>query len=136
MNKADMLFALLKAMLTEMSKGALISDIPQLIAAWSRLWDEYKAIDFLALPFPISEAEGDVGQLKTTRSPSALMMSRVKQAYPWYVELDEQAQEQWLAMAGPGHPWSVMAGRANRPQKAKLIRTRRHLSVNHADSNG
>ena len=105
MNKADMLFALLKAMLTEMSKGALISDIPQLIAAWSRLWDEYHAIDFLALPFPIREAEGDVGQLKTTRSPSALMMSRVKQAYPWYVELDEQAQEQWLAMAGHGQSW-------------------------------
>ena len=35
----------------------------------------------------------------------------------------------WLAVAGYGWPWSVMAGRANRPQKAKLIWTRRHLSV-------
>ena len=51
----------------------------------------------MSLPSHIREAVRDLGQSKTSRSPSALLMARIRQVYPSFVELDEQAHEQWTS---------------------------------------
>ena len=72
-------------------------------------WAESQGVDlsaklvFLSLPSDAREAVRHLGQLKTSRNPSATLMARIRQLYPSFVELDGQAQEQWSSEAAATH---------------------------------
>ena len=93
-------------------------------------WADSQGVDlraklvFLSLPSDTREAVRSLGQLKTSRNPSATLMARIRQLYPSFVELDGQAQEQWTREAAARMPnyrvelassvvWLVVRGESN-----------------------
>ena len=60
------------------------------LAAWadSQGVDLRAKLVFLSLPSDAREAVRHLGQLKTSRNPSATLMARIRQLYPSFVELD------------------------------------------------
>ena len=96
------------------------------LAAWpdSQGVDLRAKLVFLSLPSDAREAVRHLGQLKTSRNPSATLMARIRQLYPSFVELDGQAQEQWTREAAARMPnyrvelassvvWLVVRGESN-----------------------
>ena len=61
-------------------------------------WADSQGVDlraklvFLSLPSDTREAVRSLGQLKTSRNPSATLMARIRQLYPSFVELDARPQ--------------------------------------------
>ena len=72
-------------------------------------WADSQGVDlraklvFLSLPSDARGVVRSLGQLKTSRNPSATLMARIRQLYPSFVELDGQAQEQWSSEAAATH---------------------------------
>ena len=78
--------------------------------------DEATKLIFLSLPFNVREAVRSAGSVGKARNRSAVLMKRMRTAYPAYVELDSEAQQDWTYIREIAKPmvWILVRGESNR----------------------
>ena len=71
---------------------------------------------FLSLPSTIREMIRFLGQVRTARKPSALLMARIRMIFPAFVVLDAEARQHWNYPRELAKPmvWILVRGESNR----------------------
>ena len=88
------------------------------LAEWadSQGVDRASKLIFLSLPSTTREFIRFLGQVKTARNPSALLMARIKKIFPAFVNLDAEARQHWNYPRELPKPtvWILVRGESNR----------------------
>ena len=88
----------------------------------SAKWADEQGVDlkakliFLSLPSTSREIIRFLGQVKTARNPSALLMARIRMIFPAFVVLDAEARQHWNYPRELAEPmvWILVRGESNR----------------------
>ena len=78
--------------------------------------DRASKLIFLSLPSTSREFIRFLGQVKTARNPSALLMARIRKIFPAFVNLDAEARQHWNYPRELPKPmvWILVRGESNR----------------------
>ena len=100
------------------------------LAEWadSQGVDRASKLIFLSLPSTIREIIRFLGQVKTARNPSALLMARIRMIFPAFVVLDAEARQHWNYPRELAKPmvWILVRGESNREGWSMLESPARH----------
>ena len=97
--------------------------------------DERSTLIFLSLPSEIRERVRSQGSLKNGRNRSALLMARIRQEFPGFVELDSDAQVKWNE--GAASRMRAFAAETLLPMVWLIVRGESHRTgVNHEHGTG